>query len=67
MSKNNVIELAGREAGNDPLTELLNYGDSLLNTLFMPSYVHGSITSSCYSWLSTSRNPAWQSSCADIF
>jgi len=26
MSKNNVIELAGRETGNDPLTELLRTG-----------------------------------------
>jgi len=26
MSKHNVIELAGREAGNDPLSELLRTG-----------------------------------------
>ena len=26
MSKNNVVELAGREAGNDPLTALLRAG-----------------------------------------
>ena len=26
MSKNNVIDLSGRETGNDPLTELLRAG-----------------------------------------
>jgi len=26
MSKNNVIALAGRESGNDPLTDLLKAG-----------------------------------------
>ena len=43
------------------------YGDSLLNTLIMPSYAHVSISSPCHSRLSAPCYPTWQPSRTDIF
>lgn len=38
---------------------VVNYSDSLLNTLIMPYCQHGSLTSYCNSRLSTSCDTTW--------